>query len=140
MVALRGLLQHGIVETVNFIFDEEGAREQKRILDAWHLYRWLVENAPKEWREYETIKKMIGDPPDFRNDKKVLPLQAADLFAWHARQFSEWRARGESYDHLAWQSLRSIEGPHRDWTSDDLKGVAAQAHKIMAGGKQRHER
>ncbi len=34
---------------------------------------------------------MLGDSPIFRDDQKVLPLQAADLLAWHIRRAGEKR-------------------------------------------------
>jgi hypothetical protein len=39
---------------------------------------------------------MFGDPPVFRDDKCVLPLQAADLCAWHARKERELALKVEN--------------------------------------------
>jgi len=130
MVTLRALAQNGIVDKVNFTFDNETAQEQKLILDAWHGYKDALDLSIPTFPEYRIIRQMVGDPPDFRSDKDVLPLQAADLFAWHVRKNSEYRERGEDYTHLAWQSLSAIEGPHRDWKSGDLTGVALEAIEI----------
>jgi uncharacterized protein YcgI (DUF1989 family) len=33
--------------------------------------------------------RFLGSSPIFRSDRKVLPLQAADLYAWHARNVVE---------------------------------------------------
>jgi hypothetical protein len=43
--------------------------------------------------EDASIRRLLGGPPIFRNDKKVVALQAADMLAWHLRREHE---RGET--------------------------------------------
>jgi hypothetical protein len=61
----------GLTEPIDFIFDEEA--EKIRVLQAWDLIK--SSSAPQ-------FAALMGDTPAYRDDKKVLPLQAADLYAW----------------------------------------------------------
>jgi methionine aminopeptidase len=65
---------------------------------------WLV--APPQTRIHLTIHAdggtadpaiaaVMGSTPVFRDDKKMLPLQAADLLAWHLRRRKEPRYANE---------------------------------------------
>lgn len=114
LVTLRFLASRGVDDKVNFIFDQVKPREKKLILSAWDFYRGY---AARE------TKHLIGSEPQFDDDVTVMPLQAADLHAWHARQFSVARAQGHSYEHHVWRSLLSMGGAEREWTAQDLKGV-----------------
>jgi hypothetical protein len=58
------------------VFDEES--EKNNVLDGWDLLK--LGASPD-------AKKLLGDVPAFRNDKTVLPLQAADLFAYWVRKW-----------------------------------------------------
>lgn len=59
-------------DTVDWIFDEHG----KIGTDANAWYFWIKEHAEPN------IRRRFGSTPIFRGDDKVLPLKAADLFAW----------------------------------------------------------
>jgi hypothetical protein len=61
---------------IDFIFDERA--EKTAILQAWGDY---LEN--REDRD------QFGAAPRFENDQEFLPLQAADLWAWWAREWYE---------------------------------------------------
>ncbi|WP_315742091.1 DUF3800 domain-containing protein [Bradyrhizobium sp. SZCCHNR1075] len=65
-------------EPINFVFDERA--EKKFILAAWNE---IVE------RIADDIKHPLGSSPRFENDKRFLPLQAADLWAWWVREWYE---------------------------------------------------
>jgi hypothetical protein len=67
------------VPPVDFVFDEQGGLGD----DAALMYRWLKESEPPE------IQKLLGSTPIFRDDKLMLPLQAADMLAWHIRRQHE---------------------------------------------------
>jgi len=114
MVTLRFLASREIDDKVDFVFDQVKPREEKLILSGWNFYR--------QYAARET-KHLIGREPQFDDDRRALPLQAADLHAWHARQFSVACSRGHSYEHPAWRSLLSMGGAEREWTAADLKGV-----------------
>jgi hypothetical protein len=69
------LAQHqdkfGVVEPVDFIFDNQS--EEARLGEAWH--RLKLASSPE-------IRRNMGDVPSYKNDKSIMPLQAADLYAW----------------------------------------------------------
>jgi len=69
-----------IREACDFIFDEQGAFS-KAALAWWPNFKTLLDNSTRS-----DLGKFVGSPPIFRDDKTFLPLQAADLYAWHLRQ------------------------------------------------------
>jgi hypothetical protein len=84
-------------------------------LNAWHFWKqndWLEERKP-----------LFGDPPIFRDDKTFLPLQAADLYAWHARKERALHSEGREYKHPGWKAINEkiASKVERDWTEDDLR-------------------
>lgn len=75
----------GITLPTDFIFDEHGKIGAEAVL-------WYEEIKKGQRPE---IKALMGSTPIFRDDEKVLPLQAADMIAWHLRRRRESRNRGE---------------------------------------------
>lgn len=67
------------VPPVDFIFDNQQGLGNDAVL--W--YRWLKEGQDP------SIRKFLGSKPIFCDDKAVLPLQAADMLAWHVRRDHE---------------------------------------------------
>lgn len=61
---------------VDFVFDEQGNIGH----DAALMYEWT------KARMEPGLQNVLGGSPIFRNDKLVLPLQAADMLAWHVRR------------------------------------------------------
>ncbi|MFZ0460016.1 MAG: DUF3800 domain-containing protein [Rhodoplanes sp.] len=64
---------------IEFIFDE-----QDRISD--DIQRFFEKSTGQLPRK---ARRKIAGPPLFRNDKQFLPLQAADMLAWHIRREHE---------------------------------------------------
>lgn len=64
---------------VDFIFDERSDKDP--ILRGWND---VLSNADDE------LRQMYGATPRFESDKKFLPLQAADLWAWWVREWYEY--------------------------------------------------
>lgn len=60
-----------LLEPIDFIFDNDS--EQEKIPRAWKHLKAAA--APP-------ISQMMGEMPIYRDDKKTMPLQAADLYAW----------------------------------------------------------
>ncbi len=60
----------------DFIFDEQIGIDKVAILWWPHLKALAAENG---------IERYLGSPPMFRDEKCILPLQAADLFVWEHR-------------------------------------------------------
>lgn len=72
-------LQKGFMTPVDFVFDEQGGIGEESAL----FYNWIKETQDPE------VSALMGARPIFRDDKKMLPLQAADLLAWHVRRWRE---------------------------------------------------
>jgi hypothetical protein len=64
---------------VEFVFDEQGVLGRDAV--GW----WDV---LKQALEPEKVR-LLGTPPEFGSDKRLLPLQAADLLAWSVRKVVE---------------------------------------------------
>lgn len=64
------------IKPVEFIFDNQGPAGLKCL--GW--YGGLRE------RVKEPHRTMIGNTPQFKDDKELTPLQAADMLAWHVRR------------------------------------------------------
>jgi hypothetical protein len=83
----------------NFVFDEQGKVGE----DSLNLYREL-------WHDYmgDGTKELLGDfEPEFHDEKKVVQLQAADLFAWHHRR-SILGTIGYDHHQRVWDRFRPI--------------------------------
>jgi hypothetical protein len=64
---------------VDFIFDQHSALEgEAHLFYEYHKSLQLPE-----------VKAVLGSTPIFRDDKQVLPIQAADMLAWHLRREAE---------------------------------------------------
>jgi hypothetical protein len=137
MVTARALAHNGVTEKTEFVFDCENPREERFLMKGWEAYWQAMDMFPDE---YAPMKTLLGRKPEFKSDREILPLQAADLFAWFARQHSEARERGEVYQHLAWQSLCAVPGPQREWTASELIKVVSNAQRMMAMKKQQRKR
>lgn len=64
---------------IDFIFDDQGGIGEEAAL----FYDWIKGTTPPE------VRAVMGARPIFRDDKAVVPLQAADLLAWHVRRWRE---------------------------------------------------
>lgn len=72
--------QMGITMPVDFIFDEQGGMGQQTAL----FYDYVKSQQIPE------LQGLLGVQPIFRDDKKVMPLQAADMLAWKIRREHEY--------------------------------------------------
>lgn len=63
--------------TVDFVFDKQEDFVEEQCV---HWHRWIKRNVDSE------IGSRLGSVPVFRHDKDVLPLKAADLYAWQIRR------------------------------------------------------
>ena len=69
--------QHGIaIKPVEFIFDDQGSAGRKCL--QW--YAGLRERVP------EPHRTVISNTPQFKDDRELPPLQAAEMLAWHLRR------------------------------------------------------
>lgn len=68
--------QLGLSREISFYFDKQ-EKAEGRIDEAWDFF---------EASGNERLLELMGDRPEFRDDKTSLPLQAADLMAWWIRR------------------------------------------------------
>ena len=100
----------GINDPIDFIFDEQ-SRGKKQIFMAWDNFK---ANA-------QISKKLIGGSPIFRDDKQVLPLQAADFLAWTARRKVVSQLRFEAPKHFSWMATtKQYKAIYRIWNESTL--------------------
>jgi hypothetical protein len=77
--------QLGLTVPVDFVFDEQGEIGAEAVIWYEHIKSMQPPN----------IRALLGSTPVFKDDKQVLPLQAADMLAWHIRRRKEARNRNE---------------------------------------------
>jgi hypothetical protein len=75
ITAARLASHFNIKGQIDFVFDCQGNSGTNAAL--WYP---LIKQLQEPW-----IKEMMGATPIFRSDEDVLPLQAADMLAWHRR-------------------------------------------------------
>jgi hypothetical protein len=88
----RYLAEMNVEAKVDFIFDQQSGVSADMPL----FFDYMIKNIPRKARE------MINGQPSFRNDKDMLPLQAADMLAWHLRRQHEKGDVTEALNSLAY--------------------------------------
>jgi hypothetical protein len=113
----------GITTPADFIFDEHGEIGEEALL--WHFA--MKDGQPEE------IRTIMGSTPVFKDDKDVLPLQAADLVAWHKRRRKEF----PGLDAKAAASMRidELPGAEVEITRAALESMAAK-NALVTGVKE----
>lgn len=128
--AIKGLVNNlaahghtwGLQEPVDFIFDER-PKEENDVREVWDHYISTLS---------EEVRNMTGRKPIFENDKKVLPLQAADMWAWWCRK--TWRDNGgiipaDAFP-IPWGSVGEIPQFTLQWAADEIHDELA---RVAAG-------
>lgn len=103
---------------IDFIFDnQEGLGNETR-----ELYQSVRAMQPK------SVQKVLSREPLFRDDKLVMPLQAADMLAWHIRRHYE---RGDP-GAFPVPKMLSSDGQHSayDMPESLLKHLASQFAQV----------
>jgi hypothetical protein len=77
---------------VDFIFDKQGSAVEQQCLKWFYALR---ERVP------EPHKTIISNNPQFKDDKELVPLQAADMLAWHIRRGYAGDSRKGIFDLIA---------------------------------------
>lgn len=107
------LKESGATDPVDFILDEQNQITRS----VTSLFECLRASQPKE------MQPLIRSTPIFRNDKDVLPIQAADMLAWHVQRDS---IAGELIP-KRWATKALVEtGRHNytNFTKDELEILA----------------
>lgn len=73
---------------VDWVFDDQGRIGK----EASKWYEFITASLPPETRS------RMGNKPIFRHDKSILPLKAADLYAWQIRRYLD-REQSQGVDH-----------------------------------------
>ncbi len=89
-------------ERIELIFDGGIIGRERNIAEA---YRGMIEKLPKS-----AMDLLVGKPR-YEDDREFLPLQMADLLAWHSRRdYAEQLAVGKQYESPVWDELRTVGG------------------------------
>jgi hypothetical protein len=110
----------GLREPVDFIFDEQGRQSDQ----VESIHSILIEHAPFG------IRALFGARPTHRDDKETLPLQSADLLAWHIRRAQEEKDKGNDFDTPTMRSLRAIPHVEDLWTRERLVGFLGRTRAL----------
>jgi hypothetical protein len=105
-------------QPIDFIFDSQ-PDQMLRVLAAWELF---VANSP------ETLRPFLRTRPIFRDDKTVLPLQAADLHAWWMRRSLDTYLRDKPELEPPFPGKKAsltIPGAKMLWKADSLMRMRA---------------
>jgi hypothetical protein len=108
----------GLTLPIDFVFDEQGVIGAEAV--SW--YEAIKSFQPPD------IARLLGADPVFRDDKKILPLQAADLLAWHLRRKRETRNRSEQRPVLS--KLLPLLHAEIEITPEVLRVIAQQLSKV----------
>lgn len=78
--------QNRVTLPTDFVFDEQGPVGEEAVI--WYRYMKHIQEPH--------IAALMGSTPIFRDDKRFLPLQAADLVAFHMRRRKDYPNEDES--------------------------------------------
>jgi hypothetical protein len=79
-MAVRGDL-YGVIGPCDFIFDQQVGFSEE-ITDQWSQFKDTVKRSSRS-----DLPALVGNLPEFKDEKSYLPLQAADLYAWQMRNY-----------------------------------------------------
>lgn len=113
----RYLSEHGFDGKVDFIFDEQSGVSA----DIGLFFEYMCRNLPPGAR------KIIARVPQFGSDKDMLPLQAADMIAWHLRREHEFGDVSRSLQKLFYNDIVVVCS---DADSDFVSRIAHGMSKI----------
>jgi uncharacterized protein DUF3800 len=92
----------GVADKVEFYFGMQPDEKMQRLRHDFQAAKSLYQG----WLD----KKIVGEP-QFRDDEKYTPLQAADLIAWHFRKNLAEHEQGRTFASDVWTELLHSELP-----------------------------
>jgi hypothetical protein len=117
----------GMREKVHFIFDEQ-LHASDRVQAVWSKIIEII---------HDDLRPLIGGRPSHRNDKEVLPLQAADLLAWHVRRWYDEKQSGGNFQSPVLDVMKTmpqwgaiISGNYLDDILAEARGIGRLRQKI----------
>lgn len=112
IVTFWHMKENSLGDTVDFVFDKENETIFREVLDWWLRTK---EKAPP-WME-----SRMGKDPTMDDDKKVLPLQAADLIAWLTSK--NGTDGPQSVFAKRWVSAINVPGSHYTWEKSNIENL-----------------
>ena len=109
---------------VDFIFDKRPEEEENTIRDVWESY---LASIPHEERS------VTGTLPMFADDRDVLPLQAADMWAWSCRKTwleNDGMIPEDSYP-IRWGKIGDIPQMILQWTEEDIVAELSRVSEML---------
>lgn len=108
----------GITTPADYVFDDKGDTGNEALM--W--YAALKQSVPAGLRPY------MGSTPVFRKDDDILPLQAADVVAWHKRRKKE--IRGLDSEVAASMRIDELPGAEFHISREVLEDIAHKMSKV----------
>ncbi|MET3844071.1 DUF3800 domain-containing protein [Bradyrhizobium sp. OAE829] len=101
---------------IDFIFDDQS--EKREIIAMWHTLKFAAPSS---------MRPLLGDTPKFRDDKLVMPLQGADLYAWWVMK---WHKEGSAPSavrkrRFPWSIKKRMKYLHVEYDEDRLREGAS---------------
>lgn len=118
--------EHGARELIEILFDEGIDRWQRLKLGFEGFVTSVKKNDP------DLLQLLINKNAEFRDDKLLLPLQAADLLAWHLRRLCYELSQGNvAYQHdPVWNALfEATEGQDYRYTEAQWVDLVLRMHR-----------
>jgi hypothetical protein len=97
-------------QSVEFVFDNQGAAGAQCITWYYQLRERLE----------EPHRTVITNTPQFKNDRDVNPLQAADMLAWHIRRDHHFPNEDRSF---VWERINSEGVFQYEVSAEELAGI-----------------
>ena len=104
----------GIKDKIDIYFDRQTDESEDKLRAS---FREFIADSPADLRE------RFGGVPEFKDDRDITPLQAADLMAWHFRR-NIWETDRGNRDGLAspaWTELLNLPRLTGIWGPEKLK-------------------
>jgi hypothetical protein len=96
--------------TVDWVFDEQG-----KIGAAANNWYYFIRESVND-----NTRKRMGSTPIFRHDETVLPLKAADIYAWQVRRHLDMEQPRDMAHNDYVDSLIGIHGASNVITADNM--------------------
>ena len=112
--------QHADGGKVDFVFDGQGIGYERRATMMHQAWQDAA-NSPME--------EMMGGIA-FHDDKQILPLQAADMLAWHMRRYLDSGVQHRTENRPVADILWSIPTPSKPWWPHEMEDFVDFYHEI----------
>ncbi len=111
ILSIASFMDKAAIEgTADWVFDEQG-RVGAAANNWYHFIRESIG---------ENVRKRLGSTPIFRHDQNVLPLKAADIYAWQVRRHLDMEQPHDLTHNDYVDSLLGIHGASNIITADNM--------------------